>query len=1262
MESLMPTNLPLRHLSVRVPWHDAGWNGTICTDPANNASCLRLPNIHDRRENAVEIELRGRRFDELQSAQLPPCIAERGSFMASFPITRHVRHPYQATSDAHRHYRPTPVEIPPFSAEAVPFRWMRREDAAPLADAFDIVYRDEAEEEARRRMGFPSAWVQDRDNQSNLLDAFFSAIEPERSLAFFYAKEVPHTERRGRVLVGVGQVTGCGHGIEYEYEPNAERPTQSMIWERVVSHSIRPTNFGGGFLLPYHAALERAAEDPGFNPEDVVVFAPDEAFEQFSYASEHLTHDQAIASLLAMVEGLQRGGAALGHNFDEQIRWAQARLGELWKLRGPFPGLGSALAALGVDHPDLLAYRITESLPAAQDPWPAVQAALDNPASLGPEWVRRVGPTIARKLADLPAERRALLHLIARLDVSSEQAERFFVRESRSKAGIDIDDADLLHNPYLLYEVDRASVNPISVNSVDRGLFSSSSNPSLTLPEPSAMSEPQDPRRVRALSVAVLEEAATGGYTVVPQDDLVRAVREMAVTPPCPIDGDLLSVVGDDLQPVVQQAQLDDGAPGFQLDRLRMARDNIRSEVLKRSRATRRHTVEANWSDLLDEQLAGLQQGGAIPADEVEGRAREEKVAALRELAAARFAVLVGPAGTGKTTLLAALCMHLAERGAGVTLLAPTGKARVQLERGLRGIPGVHAHTIAQFLVRQRRFDPRTGRYGRSSEPPRLTGGTLVIDEASMVTEEQLDAVLDNVRQLERIILVGDPRQLPPIGPGRPFVDIVEHLKSRADGKWPRVGPSYAELMIQMRQREGSSRRQFRHDLALGQWFGGGSPGPLAEEAWGELLSGSGSDTVHFEEWDSPTEVFDRIRHLLTQEIAAIRDADDQVGFGESLGGVVSGDYVYFNSSYREREGAGKACESWQILSPIHATGAGVAEINRSVHRHFRADLIRSAREVPRFGRKVPKPMGPEGIVYGDKVMNNRNHTHDDVWPDESLQENEHVSAPRFVANGEIGMVVGQFKKRGQKFKPRKLQVEFSTQPGFEYGFSGKWLPRDGESILELAYAITVHKSQGSEFGTTFVVIPSSCALLSRELLYTALTRQTQQVVVLHQGPLEELLAYGSDGHSETARRLTNLFRDPRPQDVGEGRFLEAHLIHRTTNGTLVRSKSEVIVANELSAAGIEFAYEKRFRGHDGTFRYPDFTIEDAATGETFIWEHLGMLSDPRYAQAWERKKQWYADSGVTEAGGENGILIISQDDSNGGIDAATVQALVRAI
>jgi hypothetical protein len=92
--------------------------------------------------------------------------------------------------------------------------------------------------------------------------------------------------------------------------------------------------------------------------------------------------------------------------------------------------------------------------------------------------------------------------------------------------------------------------------------------------------------------------------------------------------------------------------------------------------------------------------------------------------------------------------------------------------------------------------------------------------------------------------------------------------------------------------------------------------------------------------------------------------------------------------------------------------------------------------------------------------------------------------------------------------------------------------------------------------------------------------------------------------------------------EVGEGRYLEANLnlIHRTANGTLVRSRSEVIIADALSAASVDFAYERAFRGHE-TIRLPDFTIEDATTGELYIWELLGLPSNPQYARAWDRKQ-----------------------------------------
>ena len=169
---------------------------------------------------------------------------------------------------------------------------------------------------------------------------------------------------------------------------------------------------------------------------------------------------------------------------------------------------------------------------------------------------------------------------------------------------------------------------------------------------------------------------------------------------------------------------------------------------------------------------------------ETEELARQEKSEALEELFRSRFSVLIGPAGTGKTSLLTALVELPAVADGGVLLLAPTGKARVQMQRRTEG---AEALTLAQFLLRLDRYDPQTGRYLVTGEANRERGfKTVIIDECSMLTEDQLAATLDAIETtaVERLILVGDPRQLPPIGAGRPFVDIVRFLKDGSRKQW----------------------------------------------------------------------------------------------------------------------------------------------------------------------------------------------------------------------------------------------------------------------------------------------------------------------------------------------------------------------------------------------------------------------------------------------------------------------------------------------
>lgn len=299
--------------------------------------------------------------------------------------------------------------------------------------------------------------------------------------------------------------------------------------------------------------------------------------------------------------------------------------------------------------------------------------------------------------------------------------------------------------------------------------------------------------------------------------------------------------------------------------------------------------------------------------------------------------------------------------------------------------------------------------------------------------------------------------------------------------------------------------------------------------------------------------------------------------------------------------------------------------------------------------------MGPEGIVYGDKVINLVNHARHRAYPKDAL---------KYIANGEIGIAVGQWKTPNMSGLPWNLQINFSSQPDHTYDFSARDFGEESSPAIELAYAITVHKSQGSDFGIVFLILPQNSRILSRELLYTALTRQKDKIIILQQGHKNDIKKYSSAYYSETARRLTNLFYLPSLIQLDDV-YMEEYLIHRTRKGEPVRSKSEVIIADMLSFKGIDYSYERKLVGSDGATRIPDFTIEDDASGNTYHWEHLGLLHDPGYKKRWDEKIKWYRSQGILpleEGKGENGTLIITKDTDQGGISSVEIEQLIDSV
>ena len=1236
--SLSPgaVQLPTSHVSVRVAWHDTDWTGRVCRAPGENHACTALRNIKQRKLYESEEEDAGTPWSELDDDRVPPCALERAGFMrtSAFQVAR--EHPYRRNKAAT--FAPTTQHMPSYSLEVIPFRWVMREGYTPTIDEWDIRVEPGLEEAADQALGFSSAdsdWVQDYRNQLRLLDSFFSAIEPRKSLVFLYAKDIPLVEQPEpgeRFLIGVGFVDEVRPAVEWEYtEPG---PLRSFMWERGVLHSIRPT-FTDGFLLPY----QQLFNDPKLQGKDLEPFlarAPEDHFDEFSYVSELVTHDGAIAALTELGRVLELLPGVVDGPWEAASGWLADRLAEAWLSRGPYPGMAPMLVAAGLQQGPVMAHRVHESVDERArkplDPWKVLEEAIEKDQE---GLVGRIARKAWQRLT-ADQDRYQQLRVMSRFALTTDQARRLFEA---------LKPASVLGNPYQLYEADRRQPDPIAFTAVDRGMWPQDAASQAALsndPLPEPVTEAADDRRVRAASIHVLEAAAEQGHTILDEPGLRRRLSALELTPPCDPPDAAFEIAAEEFEPLlVERSLARDEGRGWQLDRLASATELIASEVRRRAEDSP-FGLQWPWRERIDAAI-----DTELPADEnlmkTEEKAREEKAAALEVLANRRVSVLIGPAGTGKTTMLEALCSDPGVKAGGVLLLAPTGKARVQLSDRV----DAPAQTVAQFL-RPHRWDPEVG-YGMASEAPKEHGWkTVVIDEASMLTEAMLAATLDALAGVERLVLCGDPHQLPPIGAGRPFADIISMLRD-SEGS----GGGVAELTVARRQLPTSDdAEQTRDDIAIASLFSIDGVLPSAEDALERAVAGKSDETFKLVTWEDEPDLHQKLVDVLCEEDLDLSDRD-AAALMRSLGATQADGK---RPMYQWGE-AGVGAEAWQLLSPVRARPGGVTGLNHVIRDTWRkGDAVAAHKSF-----KLPPPMGADEVIFSDKVMCLRNDNRRQAY-----QPLERATCAGSVANGEIGVVAWSAGKKGSR--PTGLTIEFSTQRGRQYTFWASELNGESEhggEFLELAYAITVHKSQGSQFGTTLVVVPDPCPLLSPELLYTALTRQRNRVVLLKQGDAGNLREIGSPSRSETARRLTCLFRPADPFALPDGTVVDGSHVHRTRRGEMVRSKSEVIVADTLGALEVEYAYEIELTMSGGTRKLPDFTILRSGQKPVY-WEHLGMLDRPGYRADWEAKKKWYAEHQILpweEGGGAEGTLVWSTENlESAGIDAKEIDELARDV
>lgn len=179
--------LPLRHLSIRVPWHDTGWTGCICKNPAENISCLILPRISENRKDDVEGLIAGKPWHELDKDKLPPCAGERGIFMSPQDFTRELKHPYSKSSKSHEHMLPTPFRLPRYAAACLPFAWMLKEAAEKKGRRAPAWFQARTRISSQRAHGISLDLGADQKKSVGNARYFFQR-DPAKEIALFFLR------------------------------------------------------------------------------------------------------------------------------------------------------------------------------------------------------------------------------------------------------------------------------------------------------------------------------------------------------------------------------------------------------------------------------------------------------------------------------------------------------------------------------------------------------------------------------------------------------------------------------------------------------------------------------------------------------------------------------------------------------------------------------------------------------------------------------------------------------------------------------------------------------------------------------------------------------------------------------------------------------------------------------------------------------------------------------------------------------------------
>ena len=494
-----------------------------------------------------------------------------------------------------------------------------------------------------------------------------------------------------------------------------------------------------------------------------------------------------------------------------------------------------------------------------------------------------------------------------------------------------------------------------------------------------------DPCRLRAAIEYELAHNAGNGHVFLPREKLLAATAQLV-----DVDTDMVETALDkliDSFAVVEKSIAN--VRGCYLPRMYQAETFVAQRLLSMLRTPVEQLRQ------VDKTIDAIEKEQGVSYAPLQRQA-------VRMAAEGGVLLLTGGPGTGKTTSLRGIVALYRRMGLDVALLAPTGRAAKRLGE----VTDCEAQTIHRALGMS--YNEMTGQvaFKKNGSDP-LEAHAVIVDEMSMVDLELMQALLEALRPGCRLVLVGDPDQLPSVGAGNVLGDLLRST----------VVPTVSLTQV-FRQAEQSAIIRNAHAVNLGQ-------PPQLDSNQGDFF---------FLCRRSPDRLVQTVVELCRDRLPKNMNVPaDQI----------------------------------QVLSPTRKGACGTAALNRA---------LQAALNPPAAGKRQ-KQWGDVTFRVGDRVMQTKNN-YDVLW------EKDDGTAGSGIFNGDVG-VIQDIDSSGEL-----IVLRFDDRTAT--------YTADLLSQLDMAYAITVHKSQGSEYPAVILVsAPAAPSLMVRGVLYTAITRARRMLIMV---------------------------------------------------------------------------------------------------------------------------------------------------------------------